>query len=54
MSSIVTMGHSRVPVYHIYPTNIVGLILVKNLLAILPEDSIAVRKMMGFRRYAFV
>nr|GLL48845.1 DUF21 domain-containing protein At1g47330-like isoform X1 [Ipomoea trifida] len=46
MSSIVTMGHSRVPVYHRYPTNIVGLILVKNLLAILPEDSIAVRKMM--------
>ncbi|KAJ9170281.1 hypothetical protein P3X46_018401 [Hevea brasiliensis] len=36
-------GHSRVPVYYEQPTNIIGLILVKNLLTIHPEDETPVK-----------
>eukprot|EP00249_Psilotum_nudum_P015781 c25516_g1_i2 orf=724-2439(-) len=43
MNLIMTKGHSRVPVYSGNPTNIIGLILVKNLLSIRPEDEIPVR-----------
>lgn len=46
LNAIMTMGHSRVPVYYKDPTNIIGLILVKNLLAVDPEDSVPLRKMM--------
>lgn len=46
LNSIMTMGHSRVPVYYRDPTNIIGLILVKNLLAVDPEGSVPLRKMM--------
>ncbi|XP_050205568.1 DUF21 domain-containing protein At2g14520-like isoform X3 [Mercurialis annua] len=35
-------GHSRVPVYHENPKNIIGLVLVKNLLTIRPEDEVPV------------
>ncbi|XP_027148982.1 DUF21 domain-containing protein At1g47330-like isoform X1 [Coffea eugenioides] len=45
LNAIMTMGHSRVPVYYRDPTNIIGLILVKNLLAVDPEDSVPLRKM---------
>ncbi|KAF2320752.1 hypothetical protein GH714_030513 [Hevea brasiliensis] len=38
MNLVLEKGHSRVPVYHEQPTNIIGLILVKNLLTIHPED----------------
>ncbi|KAI5656057.1 hypothetical protein M9H77_24850 [Catharanthus roseus] len=46
LNAIMTMGHSRVPVYYKDPTNIIGLILVKNLLGVDPEDSVPLRKMM--------
>ncbi|CAH9120691.1 unnamed protein product [Cuscuta epithymum] len=45
LNSIMTMGHSRVPVYYRNTTNIIGLFLVKNLLAVNPEDSVPIRKM---------
>ncbi|KAL3514640.1 hypothetical protein ACH5RR_027357 [Cinchona calisaya] len=45
LNAIMTMGHSRVPVYYKDPTNIIGLILVKNLLAVDPEASVLLRKM---------
>ncbi|XP_019177838.1 PREDICTED: DUF21 domain-containing protein At5g52790 isoform X2 [Ipomoea nil] len=38
MSLILNRGHSRVPIYSGTPTNIVGLILVKNLIKCRPED----------------
>ncbi|XP_027338108.1 DUF21 domain-containing protein At2g14520-like [Abrus precatorius] len=43
MSLILEKGHSRVPVYYEQPTNITGLILVKNLLTIDPEDEAPVK-----------
>lgn len=45
MNSIMMKGHSRVPVYSGAPTNIIGLILVKNLLTILPEDDTYIRNL---------
>eukprot|EP00850_Spirogloea_muscicola_P021202 SM000240S08619 [mRNA] locus=s240:108359:112142:- [translate_table: standard] len=36
-------GHSRVPVYSGSPTNLIGLVLVKNLLDIRPEEEVLVR-----------
>ncbi|XP_028243025.1 DUF21 domain-containing protein At2g14520-like isoform X2 [Glycine soja] len=38
MNEILEKGHSRVPVYYEQPTNIIGLVLVKNLLTVHPED----------------
>ncbi|XP_058730965.1 DUF21 domain-containing protein At2g14520-like isoform X2 [Vicia villosa] len=38
MTEILEKGHSRVPVYYEHPTNIIGLILIKNLFTIHPED----------------
>ncbi|GFY90972.1 CBS domain protein [Actinidia rufa] len=35
---IMEMGHSRVPVYYEQPRNIIGLVLVKNLLTVNPAD----------------
>ncbi|XP_074365714.1 DUF21 domain-containing protein At1g47330 isoform X2 [Apium graveolens] len=46
LNAIMTMGHSRVPVYCGKPTNIVGIILVKNLLTVDPVDAVPLRKMM--------
>ncbi|OVA16959.1 CBS domain [Macleaya cordata] len=43
MGLIMRKGHSRVPVYSGSPTNIVGLILVKNLIFCHPEDEIPIR-----------
>ncbi|URE42992.1 CBS domain containing protein, partial [Musa troglodytarum] len=43
MNKILEKGHSRVPVYYEKPTNIIGLILVKNLLSIHPDDEVPVR-----------
>ncbi|XP_044508574.1 DUF21 domain-containing protein At2g14520-like [Mangifera indica] len=43
MDLILNKGHSRVPVYYEQPTNIIGLILVKNLLTIHPGDEIPVK-----------
>ncbi|GLT41881.1 hypothetical protein SLA2020_159130 [Shorea laevis] len=43
MSLILEKGHSRVPVYYEQPTNIIGLILVKNLLTIHHEDEVPVK-----------
>ncbi|WJX52387.1 DUF21 domain-containing protein, variant 2 [Trifolium repens] len=43
MSEILEKGHSRVPVYYEQPTNIIGLILIKNLLTIHPEDEAPVK-----------
>nr|XP_019069252.1 DUF21 domain-containing protein At1g47330 isoform X2 [Solanum lycopersicum] len=47
LNAIMTMGHSRVPVYYRKSTNIIGLILVKNLLAVHSEEnSVPLRKML--------
>ncbi|KAJ0097172.1 hypothetical protein Patl1_28463 [Pistacia atlantica] len=40
---ILDKGHSRVPVYYQQPTNIIGLVLVKNLLTIHPEDEVPIK-----------
>ncbi|KAK6158257.1 hypothetical protein DH2020_005571 [Rehmannia glutinosa] len=42
MNLILEKGHSRVPVYYDQPTNIIGLVLVKNLLTVHPEDKLPV------------
>ncbi|KAL1186776.1 hypothetical protein V6Z11_A01G201700 [Gossypium hirsutum] len=44
MSLVLEKGHSRVPVYYEQPTNIIGVILVKNLLTIHPEDEVPVKR----------
>ncbi|GJS49899.1 DUF21 domain-containing protein [Tanacetum coccineum] len=46
LNAIMTMGHSRVPVYSGDRTNIIGIILVKNLLAVDPDDAVPLRKML--------
>ncbi|CAI9281694.1 unnamed protein product [Lactuca saligna] len=46
LNAIMTMGHSRVPVYSGDRTNIIGIILVKNLLAVDPDDAVPIRKML--------
>lgn len=43
MGMILEKGHSRVPVYYEERTNIIGLVLVKNLLTIHPEDEVPVK-----------
>ncbi|KAL8060792.1 hypothetical protein ABFX02_02G048500 [Erythranthe guttata] len=43
MNLILEKGHSRVPVYYEQPTNIIGLVLVKNLLTIHPDDKVSVK-----------
>ncbi|KAK4476956.1 hypothetical protein RD792_016126, partial [Penstemon davidsonii] len=43
MNLILEKGHSRVPVYYEQPTNIIGLVLTKNLLTIHPEDEVPVK-----------
>ncbi|KAL3814343.1 hypothetical protein ACJIZ3_015611 [Penstemon smallii] len=43
MNQILEKGHSRVPVYYEQPTNIIGLVLTKNLLTIHPEDEVPVK-----------
>ncbi|XP_039163280.1 DUF21 domain-containing protein At5g52790 isoform X2 [Eucalyptus grandis] len=49
MGVIMSKGHSRIPVYSETPTNIIGLILVKNLIFCRPEDKAPV-KFMTIRR----
>ncbi|PON32391.1 CBS domain containing protein [Parasponia andersonii] len=44
MKLILEKGHSRVPVYHEQPRNIIGLILAKNLLTIHPDDEVPVKR----------
>ncbi|KAJ8452903.1 hypothetical protein Cgig2_014666 [Carnegiea gigantea] len=46
MNVILEKGHSRVPVYYEKPTNIIGLILVKNLLTVHPQDEVPVKSVM--------
>ncbi|KAI3410678.1 uncharacterized protein J3R85_018583 [Psidium guajava] len=43
MNLVLEKGHSRVPVFYEQPSNIIGLILVKNLLTIHPEDEVPVK-----------
>ncbi|OAY72955.1 DUF21 domain-containing protein [Ananas comosus] len=43
MGLIMTKGHSRVPIYSGSPRNIIGLILVKNLITCRPEDEVPIR-----------
>ncbi|MCO5610305.1 hypothetical protein L7F22_064541 [Adiantum nelumboides] len=50
MTLIMTKGHSRVPVYSGTPTNIIGLILVKNLLTTRPEEELRVRQHATIRK----
>ncbi|XP_011076099.2 DUF21 domain-containing protein At5g52790-like isoform X1 [Sesamum indicum] len=45
MSLIISKGHSRVPIYSGSPTNIVGLVLVKNLIKCRPEDGTPIRNL---------
>ncbi|TQD90127.1 hypothetical protein C1H46_024291 [Malus baccata] len=46
LNAIMVMGHSRVPVYCGKPGNIIGLVLVKNLLMVDPEGEVTLRKLM--------
>lgn len=43
MGLIMSKGHSRVPIHSGNPTNIIGLILVKNLITTRPEDEILIK-----------
>lgn len=43
MNLIMDNGHSRIPVYYEEQTNIIGLVLVKNLLTIDPEDEVPLK-----------
>ncbi|KAG0599527.1 hypothetical protein M758_12G158900 [Ceratodon purpureus] len=43
MNLIMAIGHSRIPVYSEKPSHIIGLVLVKNLLAIRPQDETPVK-----------
>ncbi|KAK1417573.1 hypothetical protein QVD17_26702 [Tagetes erecta] len=43
MNIILEKGHSRIPVYYEQPTNIIGLILVKNLLTIHADEEVPVK-----------
>ncbi|PKA60153.1 DUF21 domain-containing protein [Apostasia shenzhenica] len=43
MNLIMTKGHSRLPIYSGSPTNIIGLILVKNLITCRPEDEVPIK-----------
>ncbi|XP_059064106.1 DUF21 domain-containing protein At4g33700 [Cryptomeria japonica] len=43
MILILQKGHSRVPLYYEQPTNIIGLVLVKNLLSIHPGEEVPVK-----------
>ncbi|KAJ8752833.1 hypothetical protein K2173_008568 [Erythroxylum novogranatense] len=43
MGLIISKGHSRVPIYSGSPSNIIGLILVKNLIKVRPEDEVPIR-----------
>ncbi|XP_052487082.1 DUF21 domain-containing protein At1g47330 isoform X1 [Gossypium raimondii] len=45
LNKVMAVGHSRVPVYYGNPTNIIGLVLVKNLLTIDSEGPVPLRKM---------
>ncbi|XP_056696201.1 DUF21 domain-containing protein At1g47330 isoform X3 [Spinacia oleracea] len=45
LNAIMAMGHSRVPVYYQNPLNIIGLVLVKNLLGVDPDERVPLRKM---------
>ncbi|KHG00260.1 DUF21 domain-containing -like protein [Gossypium arboreum] len=45
LNKVMAVGHSRVPVYYRNPTNIIGLVLVKNLLTIDSEGPVPLRKM---------
>ncbi|KAA8539965.1 hypothetical protein F0562_026657 [Nyssa sinensis] len=45
MALIMSKGHSRVPIYSGSPANIIGLILVKNLIFYRPEDETPIRTM---------
>ncbi|KAG8645741.1 hypothetical protein MANES_10G089500v8 [Manihot esculenta] len=43
MNLVLEKGHSRVPVYYEQPANIIGLVLVKNLLTIYPKDETPIK-----------
>ncbi|OMO86978.1 hypothetical protein CCACVL1_09353 [Corchorus capsularis] len=43
MGLIISKGHSRIPIYSGNPENIIGLILVKNLIKCSPEDETPIR-----------
>ncbi|KAG5227447.1 DUF21 domain-containing protein [Salix suchowensis] len=43
MGLIIRKGHSRIPIYTGNPTNIIGLILVRNLIKCRPEDETPIR-----------
>ncbi|KAK8975693.1 hypothetical protein V6N11_021543 [Hibiscus sabdariffa] len=44
LNKVMTMGHNKVPVYYGNPTNIIGLVLVKNLLTIDSDGPVPLRK----------
>ncbi|XP_038891232.1 DUF21 domain-containing protein At2g14520 isoform X3 [Benincasa hispida] len=45
MELILRKGHSRVPIYSGHPTNIIGIILVKNLIKFHPQDETPIRNL---------
>ncbi|MED6122171.1 hypothetical protein PIB30_037338 [Stylosanthes scabra] len=45
MTLIMNKGHSRIPLYSGHPSNIIGLILVKNLMLCRPEDETPIKNL---------
>ncbi|XP_027357244.1 DUF21 domain-containing protein At5g52790-like [Abrus precatorius] len=45
MTQIMSKGHSRIPIHSGHPTNIIGLILVKNLIFCRPEDETPIKNL---------
>ncbi|ORX81142.1 DUF21-domain-containing protein [Basidiobolus meristosporus CBS 931.73] len=48
MTDILRAGHSRVPIYKETPNNIVGVLLVKNLILLNPEDAVPISEVKIF------
>lgn len=51
MTHIIDTGHSRIPVYDLDRTNIVGCLLTKTLIKLDPDDAVAVSSLVNDRRY---
>lgn len=53
MARIMASGHSRIPIYDVHPHNVRGVLLVKNLIVLNPEDRRKVRSL-GLRKLLLV
>jgi len=48
INHILEIGYSRIPIYEKERKNIVGLLLVKDLLLLDPEEKLTIRKVLSF------